>query len=142
MNEIFFCSEDTPYSFSDQSKHIDWINGFIKRHNRECGTLTYIFCSDVYLLGINKQHLNHDYFTDVITFNYGEENTVSGDVFISIDRVNENSNDFHSSFEDELRRVMAHGVLHLIGFNDKTKIEKDRMRNEENRCLESYKLLK
>ena len=142
MNEIYFCFEDTSFVLTNPAPHIDWISSFINDHKYRCGTLTFIFCSDTYLLSINKEHLNHDYFTDIITFDYVDGDVVSGDVFISIDRVKENSKKFHSSFAEELRRVMAHGVLHLMGFSDKSDSEQERMRNEENRCLKLYKQLK
>ncbi len=142
MNEIYFCFEDTSFVLTNPALHIDWISSFINDHKHRCGTLTFIFCSDTYLLAINKEHLNHDYFTDIITFDYVDGDVVSGDVFISIDRVKENSKNFHSSFTEELRRVMAHGVLHLMGFSDKSDSEQERMRNEENRCLKLYKQLK
>jgi rRNA maturation RNase YbeY len=142
LNEVYFCFEDTPFILSSQALHIDWIFNFLKDHNRKCGTLTYIFCSDTYLLAMNKEHLNHDYFTDIITFNYVQDEVVNGDIFISIDRVKDNSKKFQCSFAEELRRVMAHGVLHLIGFNDKSKLDQEQMRNEENRCLNLYNTLK
>jgi probable rRNA maturation factor len=142
LNEIYFCFEDTSFVLTSPAPHIDWISSFINDHKHRCGALTFIFCSDTYLLSINKEHLNHDYFTDIITFDYVDGDVVSGDVFISIDRVKENSKKFHSSFAEELRRVMAHGVLHLMGFSDKSDSEQERMRNEENRCLKLYKQLK
>lgn len=113
-----------------------WINKVIEYNNKNVGELTYIFCSDKYLLDINKQYLNHDYFTDIITFNYCDERTISGDVFISLDTVLDNANTFGVSFDNELNRVIIHGILHLIGFDDKTDIDQDEMTRQENLSLE------
>ena len=88
---------------------------------------------------MNKEHLRHDYYTDIITFNYVADTVLNGDIFISIDRVMDNSKSFNTNFADELRRVMAHGVLHLIGFNDKSDEEQKKMTEAENVCLEMYK---
>lgn len=97
--------------------------------------LSYIFCSDKYLQEINNQYLKHRTFTDIITFNYGAEEGIEGDIFISINRVKENANKFKSDFDTELHRVIIHGVLHLIGYNDKTKTEKALMREKEDTYL-------
>jgi probable rRNA maturation factor len=104
----------------------------IKEHGRKAGTISIIFCSDEYLLKINKQYLNHDFFTDVITFDYCENEIISGDIFISIDRISENSEKFQQSFNRELLRVLFHGILHLVGYNDKTREEKKIMKEMEN----------
>ena len=99
------------------------------------GDITVIFVTDGYLLEMNKKHLNHDYYTDIITFDYCEENIISGDLFISVDRVRENAATFDSPFLQELKRVMIHGVLHLCGHKDKTKEEEENMRSLENKYL-------
>ena len=99
------------------------------------GDITVIFVTDGYLLEMNKKHLNHDYYTDIITFDYCDENIISGDLFISIDRVRENAATFDSPFLQELKRVMIHGVLHLCGHKDKTKEEEENMRSLENKYL-------
>lgn len=114
----------------------------VERERRECGTISYIFTDDESLLKINKQYLNHNTYTDIITFDYSEVKTVSGDIFISIDRVQENAAKFGVSFEDELLRVIIHGVLHLCGYKDKTKTDADRMRLKENASLLLYKKIK
>ncbi len=113
-----------------------WINGVAKRHDKEIKELSYIFCSDDYLLRVNKEYLNHDDYTDIITFNYNEESSLSGDLFISYERVVDNARDANVSIFDELCRVMIHGVLHLIGFNDKSDAEQTEMTKKENECLE------
>lgn len=99
------------------------------------GDLTFILCSDKYLLKINIEYLQHDYFTDIITFNYVDGKLISGDLFISIERVKENSEEFNTSLYKELYRVIFHGVLHLIGYNDKTVDEKNVMREKEDLYL-------
>ena len=102
---------------------------------REIAYLNFIFCSDNYILKMNKKYLNHDYFTDVITFNYNEDKILNGDIFISKDTVLYNSEKFNVPFENELNRVMIHGVLHLIGYNDKNESEKTEMKSKENQYL-------
>ncbi len=105
----------------------------------ELESLNYIFCSDPYLHQINVQYLDHDTYTDIITFdNAEEENTIESDIFISIDRVKENAASFDAGFEQELRRVMAHGVLHLLGFGDKTETEKQIMREQEEKWVSEF----
>lgn len=102
----------------------------------------YIFCSDEYLLGINKQFLDHDYYTDIITFdNSEEEGDIESDIFISLDRVKENAENENVSFEEELTRVIAHGMLHLVGFKDKTEVEATEMRIQEETYLSFWKAL-
>lgn len=113
-----------------------WITKVIENNNKNVGELTYIFCSDDYLLEINKQYLQHDYFTDIITFNYCEEDTISGDLFISVDTVLDNSKTFGVDFKTELNRVIIHGVLHLIGFDDKCDEDQEEMTRQENLSLE------
>ena len=103
--------------------------------NKEGGELNFIFCSDDYLLKINKEYLDHDYYTDIITFDYAEQNIISGDVFISKDRVLDNAEKFNVSFENEINRVMIHGVLHLLGYKDKTENERKQMRLKEEQYM-------
>lgn len=112
-----------------------WLESIVRSEEQVLGPLTLIFCSDDFLLDMNREHLNHDYFTDIITFNYCDENTVSGDLFISLDRVKDNAATLDVAFEKELLRVCAHGVLHLLGFNDKTDEEVAEMRSREDRAL-------
>jgi len=137
LNTIYFHSEEISFELSNQPSYVDWIFSFISDHNFRCGDLNFVFCSDDYLLEINRAHLSHDYYTDIITFNYVEGDLLGGDIFISIDRVEDNAK-LSRNFAEELRRVMAHGVLHLIGFNDKSDKEKVEMTNAENKCLELY----
>ena len=112
-----------------------WLNKVITHENHILGDINVIFCSDDYLIKINKEYLSHDYFTDIVTFNFCEENKISGDIFISIDRVKENSKIYTTSFINELDRVIVHGVLHLLGYNDKSEEEKKIMTSKENQYL-------
>jgi len=109
----------------------NWISIVCDKELSSCGDISIIFCSDEYLLEMNRQHLDHDYYTDIITFDYSVENVVSGDLFISIDRVKENSLDYDVSFNHELLRVIVHGVLHLLGYNDKNDTEIAEIRSKE-----------
>ena len=138
MENISFFSEDISFEIDNSHKHIIWINSLISSHSKIEGEITYIFCSDNYLLSINKEHLNHDTFTDIITFDYSQSGIISGDIFISIERVIENAKLFSQEFSQELKRVMAHGVLHLIGFKDKTEEEKKDMREAEENAIKLY----
>ena len=109
-----------------------WIKKVIASENKEMGEINYIFCSDEYLLERNIKYLDHDTLTDIITFNYCKGKIITSDIMISIDRVKENSTIFDNSFSEELHRVMIHGILHLIGYDDKTEKEKNLMREKEN----------
>ncbi len=132
MNQIDFFFEQTE-SFSFQQNLLsNHVNQLINNELRVTGDISVIFCSDDYLLEINKQYLNHDYYTDIVTFDYEEEdNIISGDLFISIDRIKENAGKFDVNFIIELYRVVFHGVLHLIGYKDKTDEEQKEMRAKE-----------
>jgi rRNA maturation RNase YbeY len=113
----------------------DWFNKVIVRETKRFGDICIIFCSDDYLLEINQQHLNHDYFTDIVTFDYTVDDEVGGDLFISVDRIRDNAEQFGVSFEEELFRVCIHGVLHLCGYKDKSESEELLMREKENQAL-------
>lgn len=115
-----------------------WINACIIRENKVAGDINIILCSDQHLLEMNKQFLEHDYYTDIITFNYNAENHISGDLFISIDRVKDNASKLNISMELELQRVIIHGVMHLCGYNDKKKSEQILMRKQEDKCLKIW----
>lgn len=109
-----------------------WINKTIQNENKEAGEINVIFCSDEYLLQMNKEHLKHDYYTDILTFDYCENNIISGDLFISKERIEENAKNFNVEFVNEINRVVIHGVLHLIGFKDKSDDEQNVMTKKEN----------
>jgi probable rRNA maturation factor len=108
-----------------------WLERVMSAHHYYPGQVDFIYCSDNYLLEINKEYLSHDDFTDIITFNYNIGQQISGDIFISVDRVTENAADLNLPFEKELARVMIHGVLHLLGYNDKSPEEQEKMRTAE-----------
>lgn len=108
-----------------------WIEYIITHEGKKLGDINYIFCDDEYLLKINQDYLQHDYYTDIITFDYVKGKKISGDIFVSVTRVSENAPLLSKSFEEELHRVIAHGVLHLCGYKDKTKAEIKEMRNKE-----------
>lgn len=135
---IFFSSENTSFVLKNQLKIKRWIKEVVKREDKRLGDLGYVFCDDEYLLKVNIEYLNHDTYTDIITFDYVEGNVISGDMMISVDRVGENATKFEVPFERELRRVVIHGVLHLLGNGDKTTKEAARMRELENAALALY----
>lgn len=135
---IFFDSEDTDFRLEDEQRAASWLEGLIRRENCRLGCLNFIFCSDDYLLQLNIDYLQHDTLTDIITFPYAEPPQVEGDVFISIDRIRDNAMTYQTGFDHELRRVMAHGVLHLCGYGDKTEPESALMRQKEDEALRCF----
>jgi len=135
VSSITFFFEDISTFELDQDFAGRQIKQLINEEKKETGDISVIFCSDGYLLEMNKKHLNHDYFTDIITFNYVEDDVISGDLFISADRIRENAGKFNVTFHEELYRVILHGILHLVGYNDKTSEEKKVMKDKENYYL-------
>lgn len=115
-----------------------WLKSIIIEHSKVPGNLSFIFCNDYYLFEINNKFLNHKYFTDIITFDYVEGTTISGDIYISVDRVSDNSVNFGVNLEDEFLRVISHGVLHLLKYNDHDEFEKEFMRKMETECISKY----
>ena len=138
---VYFHNEDNSYVLPAKRKVKSWLKTSIEHQKMSIGTINVVFCSDQHLLGINKEYLNHDYYTDIITFNYCEAKLISGDLFISIDRIKDNSKNNKLLFVNELHRVIIHGVLHLCGFNDKTKAEKKEIRQMEDYFLNKIKRL-
>ncbi len=143
---INFQTEGIKLKLKNKTLLKQWIKSTVAKKKRKTGEITFIFCSDEYLININKQYLNHDTFTDIITFDYSKEDLkqnslskgdrgISGDIFISIDRVKENAMKYSKSFENELQRVIIHGVLHLLGYTDKSKSSKEEMTKQEDSCL-------
>ena len=132
----YFSSTD--YVVNNKDELTSWLEGAIIKEGRTLGELVYNFCSDETLLKINKEFLNHDTLTDVITFDYSVNNEVSGEVFISTERVRENANEYQQSFDQEKRRVMIHGVLHLCGYKDKTNKDRALMSEMESFYLDSF----
>ena len=140
MERIFYFSEDISFQLNNEDVYSKWIHQVIQKENNQLESLNYIFCSDQYLLKINKDFLEHDFFTDIITFNQADSpNIIEGEVFISIDRVRENAVSLKKDFKEELSRVMIHGVLHLVGYDDKSDIQKEQMRKKEEACLSLQK---
>jgi len=135
LNNIFFHTVDISFSLESEKRTSNWLVRLVESQNKKVGELNYIFCSDDYLLKMNQEHLKHDYFTDIITFDYCEKGMISGDLFISIDRTNENAKTFRKTQMDELNRVIAHGLLHLLGFKDKTTEDIAEMRSMEEKAL-------
>ena len=136
MINIHFFNEGIPFELKNKTKLRKWIESTIKQNQSKLISLNYIFTSDNYLLEINKNYLNHDTLTDIITFDQSsKKNFIEADMYISIERIKENSETYNISFIDELHRVMIHGVLHLLGYKDKTGEEKKEMRKKENHYL-------
>ena len=138
---IKFFNEDTNFQLKKRIKLKKWINSVIQDEGFVQGDLNFIFTSDKYLLSINKEYLSHNYYTDIVTFNYCEEPYINGDIFISVDTIKNNSTRFTVTFLEELHRVMIHGILHLIGYDDQSDEEKEAMRQKENYYLERLKNL-
>jgi probable rRNA maturation factor len=137
---ISFNNEKIKISLKHKTILKKWIVSVIEKQERKTGKITFVFCSDDFLLNINKRYLNHDTYTDIITFDYSKEDSklpISADIIISVDRVKENAKKFSKSFEEELHRVIIHGILHLLGYKDKTKKAKEEMTAQENACLKS-----
>jgi len=132
---INYFNEDVSIPKFEKRKLNRWIKEVILKEGKKPGNISFIFCSDSFLLNINKQYLNHDYYTDIITFDYVENNTIHGDIFISVDRVRENSIIYKTTFHNENHRILIHGVLHLIGYKDKLKKEKQIMTEKEDMYL-------
>ena len=140
MGHIFFFAEDIDFQVPQKQKLKKWILNVARMENIAIGEINYIFCSDTYLLEMNQKYLQHDYYTDIITFDHSDQpNQLVGDIFISVDRVSENANSLQVPFSQELHRVMIHGVLHLMGYHDKDSTEKELMRQKEDTCLSLLK---
>ena len=138
---ISYYFQDTDFKFRDRRKTNEWLKLAAESEIRRIGNISIIFCSDNYVLDINQKYLQHDYFTDIITFDYCEGDRLSGDLFISVDSVRENSVEFGTEFKDELNRVIIHGLLHLVGYDDHTEKHIKLMRSKENYYLSLRELL-
>lgn len=128
---VSYFNQDIDFKLKEKSLNNRWLKMVAESEIKKLGNISYIFCSDANILDVNIKYLGHDYYTDIITFDYTEGNTISGDLFISIDSVKENAELYSASFEDELDRVMVHGVLHLIGYDDHTEEDIKTMRAKE-----------
>ena len=135
---IDFNFEDVNFALPNTDILTNWIDYAVKNEGCFTGNISYVFCSDEYLWNMNKQYLGHDYYTDIITFDYVEDKYVSGDLFISIDRVEDNAKTFNVSRETELLRVMIHGVLHLLGYDDQTDEQEAEIHKMEDFYIDVY----
>lgn len=131
---IEFYSE-TAFELTNAEQITTWISNIVQEENHELGEVVYIFCDDAYLHKLNVKFLDHDTLTDIISFDNSLGKQIHGEIYISIERVRENANDFSQSFTDELHRVIIHGILHFCGYKDKTEVEANLMRNKENAAL-------
>lgn len=139
---ISFFAEEVDFPPVRKQIVSNWIKAVAGNYGKKTGEISYIFCSEEKILSINNQYLSHDYYTDIITFDYTEDNTIAGDIFISLDTVKSNSDKFGTDYKEELHRIIIHGILHLCGINDKE--DRETMENSENTALsilpkEAYK---
>jgi len=135
---IYFINNNISFHLKNKKKLREWISATILEENKFVGNITFIFCDDEYLSDINNKYLNSNYLTDIITFSYNEDQMISGDIMISIERVKENAKIYKTFFLNELSRVMIHGILHLCGYKDKSEKEKTNMQEKENYYLSKY----
>ena len=138
---VSYFKEDTKFNFKEKRRTNRWLKLVAESEIRRLGDISIIFCSDNYILDVNIKYLKHDYFTDIITFDYCEGETLSGDLFISVDSVRENALFYGAEFADELNRVIVHGLLHLIGYDDHSEADKKVMRSKENYYLSLRELV-
>ena len=138
MNSISFHNEGVGTKTPSKRLLKAWIKEFVSNHGKKVGELAFVFCSDEKILEVNQNFLQHDYYTDIITFDYCEGEIVSGDIFISVERVTENATSHNVEYNEELLRVLAHGVLHLIGFQDKSPQKKKEMTQNEDLCISLF----
>ena len=131
-------SLEIKYQLCHRRKIKSWLTSIAKEEKKEIGELNFLFVDDELMLKYNKKYLKHDYYTDVITFDSSENNIINGDIIVSIERVIENAQKFKTEIDQELRRVMVHGLLHLLGYNDKTKNDIKTIRSKENYYLKKY----
>jgi probable rRNA maturation factor len=133
---------ETEFEIDNEAEHASWLSHVISSENKREGDINYIFCDDTYVLEVNQQYLDHDTLTDIISFDYSVGNELHGDIFISVERVRENAIDFNVSFEEELKRVMVHGVLHYCGYKDKSESDEILMRQKEDEKINLFLIQK
>jgi probable rRNA maturation factor len=129
---------ETDFILENETDYEEWIALSIQSEKKKLGELTYVFCDDEYLHKINVEYLNHDTLTDIISFDYTEGDVISGDIFISVERVKDNASDFNTSFNEELKRVIIHGVMHYCGYKDKSKNDELLMRKKEDEKIAMF----
>ncbi|MDR3057482.1 MAG: rRNA maturation RNase YbeY [Prevotella sp.] len=132
---ILYQAEEVKLPSIKKRETSNWIKSVAASYNKKVGDIAFIFCSDEKILEVNNQYLQHDYYTDIITFDYSENDTISGDIFISLDTVKSNSEQFKTLYSEELHRIIIHGILHLCGINDKGPGEREHMTECENKAL-------
>ncbi|MDX5477947.1 rRNA maturation RNase YbeY [Fontibacter flavus] len=138
---ILFFQEDIRFQLKEKNKHKKWLREIAASEGYQIGELNYIFCSDEYLYQINVDYLNHDTYTDIITFdNSEEERSIDGDIFVSVERIQENAKKENITFDKEIHRVMSHGLLHLMGYKDKKKEDKEIMRKMEDKAISMFSM--
>ena len=130
---------ETDFELENEAQYEDWISRIIESEGFDEGEINYIFCDDDYLLKVNQDYLDHDYYTDIITFDYVKGKTISGDIFVSLPRILDNASTLSQNFESEFNRVLAHGILHLCGYKDKTEEEQTQMRAKEDFYINQFK---
>lgn len=135
MAKINFYNQEIDFRLKEKAKIRRWISQVVENECKTIGEISYVFCTDTYLLDINQQYLKHNTYTDIVTFDYTEEGKISGDLFISVERVTENAQRFSVNFEHELKRVLVHGILHLCGYKDKSEEDEKVMRAREDYYL-------
>ena len=136
MSQISFLNDDNSFAWENSETVAKWLNQVAEKEGSKIMELSYVYCSDLKLLEINKQYLSHDYFTDIITFDLsGHDSSIEGEIYISVERVLDNAKRFESKKELELSRVHVHGLLHLLGYNDHSDSDREMMRNKENHYL-------
>jgi probable rRNA maturation factor len=138
MSVLFF-AEGIDFKLEHPRKTANWIRAVAKKERKKLISINYIFCSDSYLLTLNQDYLQHKTLTDIITFDYSQKSNLEGEIYISIQRVKENAEIFHRPFTEELHRVIIHGLLHMVGYGDKSAVEKVQMRKKEEACLSLLK---
>ena len=129
---------ETDFELDNEEQYEDWISRIIESEGFDEGEINYIFCDDEYLHKINVEYLDHDTLTDIISFDYTVGNLIQGDIFVSVERVKDNANDFNVSFEEELKRVLSHGVLHYCGYKDKSPNDEALMRSKEEEKMQMF----
>jgi probable rRNA maturation factor len=132
----FKVEEDFDFNLEKKTHVKNWLKKVAKKEGKTMGAISYLFCTDEYLLQINRQFLNHDFYTDIITFDYSEKKKIEGEIFISIDRVKDNAVKFKQPFEKELMRTLVHGILHLCGYKDKSPTDSKTMQAKEDSALQ------
>ena len=139
MANIHFFSEKIPFKLSNPRKISNWLGRICENEGKSISSLSYIFCSDEYLKVLNKEYLNHTTYTDILSFDSSDGTSIEGEIYISIPRVRDNAKTFNQTFDQELKRVIAHGLLHFFGYQDKTIQQKAQMRIKEEACLSLWK---